>query len=53
MFETYVKKNKHLSPQAFALADEGLSIRQIALKLGISWDRVNYMLVNRNKLNTV
>lgn len=52
MFDTYVEKNKHLFPQVFSLVDAGVNIRQISLKLKISWDRVNYMITNRNVINT-
>jgi hypothetical protein len=53
MFTTYFDKNKHLSPQVFELADSGTNIRQISLKLGISWDRVKYILDNRDRINTL
>ena len=53
MFTIYVEKNKHLFSQVFSLADLGITTRQISLKLGISWDRVKYMLLNRDRLNNV
>ena len=53
MFTTYFDKNKHLFPQVFELADSGTNIRQISLKLGISWDRVKYILDNRDRINTL
>lgn len=53
MFMSYISKNKHLFPQVFALADAGVNTRQISLKLKISWDRVKYMLANRDRLNNV
>lgn len=49
----YIEKNKHLFPQVFSLADAGVNTRQISIQLKISWDRVNYILVNRNTLNKV
>lgn len=53
MFETYLKKNKHLFPQVFELADSGTNIRQISIKLQISWDRVKYILDNRDRINNI
>lgn len=52
-FEQYIEKNKHLFSQVFSLADTGMNVRQIALKLQISWDRVNYIIANKYRLNTV
>ncbi len=52
-FNTYLEKNKHLFPQILALYDSGLNIRQISLKLAISWDRTKYIIANRERLNTV
>ena len=52
MFSTYIEKNKDLFPKVFSLHDLGLNVRQISLKLSISWDRVNYILENRNRINT-
>lgn len=51
MFNLYVEKNKHLFPQVFALSDAGTNIRQISLTLNISWDRIKYILDNRDILN--
>lgn len=51
MFTVYLEKNKHLFPQVFALSDAGENIRQISLALKISWDRVKYILDNRETLN--
>lgn len=51
MFETYISKNKHLFPKVFELADNNINTRQISLALGISWDRVKYILVNRELIN--
>lgn len=50
-FEQYIAKNKHLFPQVFDLTDSGVNTRQISLKLKISWDRVKYILDNRDRLN--
>jgi hypothetical protein len=52
-FEQYIKKNKHLFPQVFELADSGTNIRQISIKLQISWDRVKYILDNKNRINNI
>jgi hypothetical protein len=52
-FEQYIEKNKDLFPKVFLLHDTGMNTRQISLKLGISWDRVKYMLVNRDRLNNI
>ena len=53
MFSTYIEKNKDLFPKVFVLHYTGMNIRQISLKLGISWDRVNYILTNKDRLNTL
>jgi hypothetical protein len=53
MFDVYIEKNKHLFPQVFTMADEGSNVRQISIKLGISWDRVKYILDNRDRLNII
>lgn len=53
MFMTYIEKNKHLFPQVFDLADSGVNTRQISLKLKISWDRVKYILDNRDRINNI
>jgi len=53
MFATYLNKNKHLFPQVFELADNGTNIRQISIKLQISWDRVKYILDNRDRINNI
>jgi hypothetical protein len=53
MFTTYLTKNKHLFPQVFELADSGTNIRQISIKLQISWDRVKYILDNRDRINSL
>lgn len=53
IFNNYIEKNKHLFPQVFTLADQGVNTRQISIMMNISWDRVNYILVNRNKLNNI
>lgn len=52
-FKRYIEKNNHLFSQVFELSDAGMNTRQISLKLGISWEKVNYILINQNKLNTV
>ena len=52
-FKTYIEKNKHLFPKVLGMYDSGLNVRQISLNLGISWDRVKYMIVNRERLNTL
>jgi hypothetical protein len=52
-FNTYLEKNKHLFPQVLELYDSGLNIRQISLNLGISWERVKYIVDNRERLNIV
>lgn len=52
-FNTYLEKNKHLFPQVLELYDSGLNIRQISLKLDISWERVKYIVDNKERLNTV
>ena len=52
-FEKYIEKNKHLFPQVFDLADSGVNTRQISLKLKISWDRVKYILDNRDRINNI
>jgi hypothetical protein len=51
MFDAYITKNKYLFPKVFLLHDTGMNTRQISLQLGISWDRVNYILVNKNQIN--
>jgi hypothetical protein len=51
MFTVYIEKNKHLFPQVFELYDAGANIRQISFALKISWDRVKYILDNRETLN--
>jgi hypothetical protein len=51
-FIAYLKKNKHLFPQVLELHDAGINNRQISIKLGISWDRVKYMIVNRDRINS-
>jgi hypothetical protein len=53
MFDVYVEKNKHLFPQVLSMADNGITIRKISLNLGISWDRVKYILVNRDRINNI
>lgn len=50
-FNTYLEKNKHLFPKVLGLYDSGINIRQIALNIGISWDRVKYIIDNRERLN--
>jgi len=52
-FQQYFEKNKHLFPQVFSLVDQGHNTRQIALKMNISWDRINYILTNRDRINTI
>lgn len=52
MFLSYIERNKQLFPQVFALSDAGINTRQISIKLGISWDRVNYILVNKTLINS-
>ena len=51
-FNTYVEKNKHLYPQVLELYDSGLNIRQVSLKLNISWERAKYIIDNRERLQT-
>ena len=53
MVTTYLTKNKQLFPQVFELADNGTNIRQISIKLQISWDRVKYILDNRDRINNI
>jgi len=53
MFRIYVEKNKDLFPKVFDLADKGTNIRQISIKLGVSWERVKYIIDNRNRINTL
>ena len=50
-FQQYIEKNKHLFPQVLELHDSKMSVRQISLTLGISWDRVKYIVDNRERLN--
>lgn len=52
MFMTYLEKNKHLFPQVLKLHESGVNIRQISLRLGISWDRAKFILDNANRINT-
>jgi hypothetical protein len=52
-FEQYIAKNKHLFPQVFSLSDSGINTRQISIKLQISWDRVKYILDNRDRINNI
>jgi len=52
-FEQYIEKNKHLFPQVFSLSDSGINTRQISIKLQISWDRVKYILDNRDRINNI
>jgi hypothetical protein len=52
-FEEYIAKNKHLFPQVFELFDNGTNIRQISITLKISWDRVKYILDNRDRINNI
>lgn len=51
-FNNYAEKNKYLFPQVFQLSDAGMNTRQISLKLDISWDRVKYILDNKDRINT-
>lgn len=51
-FNAYVEKNKHLFPQVLGLYDSGLNIRQVSLKLNISWERAKYIIDNRERLQT-
>ena len=53
IFSIYIEKNKHLFPQVFELSDNGTNIRQISIKLQISWDRVKYILDNRDRINNI
>ena len=53
MFSTYIEKNKDIFPKVFLLHDNGMNTRQISLELKISWDRTNYILVNRDRINTI
>jgi hypothetical protein len=53
MFMSYIAKNKHLFPQVFSLSDSGINTRQISIKLQISWDRVKYILDNRDRINNI
>ena len=53
MFVIYLNKNKHLFPKVFELADSGTNIRQISIKLQISWDRIKYILDNRDRINNI
>lgn len=50
-FQQYIEKNKHLFPEAFALHDEGMNIRQISLTMGISWEKAKYIIDNKERLN--
>lgn len=52
-FQQYIEKNKHLFPQVLELYDSKMSVRQISLTLGISWDRVKYIIDNKERLNTL
>ena len=52
-FLKYIEQNKNLFPKVFELVDSGMNVRQIALNLGISWDRVKYILDNRSRINNV
>jgi hypothetical protein len=52
-FQKYIEKNRNLFPLVFELADQNLNTRQISLRLEISWDRVNYILVNRFEINKI
>lgn len=51
IFQLYIEKNKHLFPQVFEMNANGINTRQISIKLEISWDRVNYILVNKEEIN--
>jgi len=35
----------------FELSDSGMNTRQISMKLAISWDRVKYILDNKDRIN--
>ena len=50
-FNRYIEKNKHLLPKVFELSDSGMNTRQISMKLAISWDRVKYILDNKDRIN--
>lgn len=52
-FLKYIEQNKNLFPKVFELVDSGMNVRQIALNLGISWDRVKYILDNRSRINNI
>lgn len=52
-FNKYIEKNKHLFPQVLELSNYGLNTRQISMKLTISWDRVKYILDNKDRINKV
>lgn len=49
-FMLYIEKNIHLFDKVFELFDQGKNIRQISIVLGISWDRVKYIVDNRDKI---
>jgi len=50
-FIQYVNKNRDLFPKVFSLLDAGYNTNKISLLLHISWERVNYIITNRTKLN--
>lgn len=53
IFNNYIEKNKHLFPKVLELHESGVNIRQISLRLGISWDRVKFILDNATRINTL
>lgn len=48
VFSTYVSKNIEMIKQIWDLYASGLNRRQIAIKLGITWDRVN-LAINKKQ----
>lgn len=53
IFEAYIKNNIHLIEQIWEIFDKGINRRQIALTLGISWDRVNLAINKRDQIKDV
>lgn len=49
-WDRYQRRNGDYFNDVFDLFDQGLNRRQIALELDITWDRVNFMINNRNTI---
>lgn len=50
MFTNYVNKNIELIREIWALYSNGLNKRQVSIKLGITWDRVNLAIIRKEEI---